>query len=228
MKKREDVFSVHIHSDALRHENFITCLRRDPSALSLTVSNLATVVLAVVQGWDLAVLMWIYWTQSVIIGLANFVRILNLREFSTKGMRVNNRPVSATRETKIGTAFFFLCHYGLFHLAYFVFLISDSPLDLRKAVPVMLCVALFLVNHSFSFLYNLKRDLATRPNIGSLMFFPYARVIPMHLTIILGSMLGRGTAKLILFMLLKTTADLLMHATEHSRGKNPNHRQPSS
>lgn len=193
-------------------------LLRDPSALSLIVSNLVTIVFAVVQGWELSVLMWIYWSQSIIIGLSNFARILSLKEFSTEGFRIGNRPVRPTEQTKRKTAFFFLIHYGFFHLIYFAFLLTDSKLAGRHLVPVLFCVAIFLVNHSYSFLYNLKRDLARKPNIGMVMFFPYARIVPLHLTIIFGSMLAKGTGRLILFLLLKTLADLIMHGVEHTRG----------
>ncbi len=192
--------------------------RRDLSALSLIVSNLITIAIALVQKWDLAVLMWIYWGQSVIIGLANFVRILNLKQFSTKGMYVNGKSVKANTKTKRHTAFFFLCHYGFFHLMYFLFLGSMAGLTREHVVPVILCVALFLVNHSFSLFYNLKRDLARKPNIGTVMFFPYARIIPLHLTIIFGSFLVKGMGGMILFLSLKTLADLIMHGVEHARG----------
>lgn len=198
--------------------------RRDLSALSLLISNLAAIGFALVQNWDLAVLMWIYWGQSVIIGFSNFARILNLKEFSTKGMYVNGRAVEPTTKTKRNTAFFFLCHYGFFHLIYFLFLIGTAQLAPGDVAPVMLCVALFLVNHSFSFLYNLKRDLARKPNIGTVMFFPYARIIPLHLTIILGSILAKGMGGMILFLSLKTLADLIMHAVEHARGLKLNDR----
>jgi hypothetical protein len=45
------------------------------------------------------------------------------------------------------------------------------------------------------------------------MFYPYLRIIPMHFTIIFGSMLPQGM--LPLFVLLKTGADAGMHLVEH-------------
>jgi hypothetical protein len=196
-------------------------LRHDPSALSLIISNLATIVIALIKGWELSVLMRIYWAQSIIIGLANFVRILHLRDFSTKGMRVNGRAVKPTRGFKTQTAFFFLAHYGGFHLFYFFILIGSARMPAYSSGPVMLCVALFLINHAYSLIVNLRADLARKPNIGKVMFFPYARIIPLHLTIIFGSFLVTGAAGLVFFLILKTVADLIMHGVEHARGFQP-------
>jgi hypothetical protein len=47
------------------------------------------------------------------------------------------------------------------------------------------------------------------------MFLPYGRVIPMHLTIILGTFFSGGTAGLLIFGGLKTAADIVMHKVEH-------------
>jgi hypothetical protein len=192
-------------------------LRQDPSALSLIVSNLITIVIALIQGWELAVLMWIYWAQSVIIGLANFARILHLQEFSTKGMRVNGRSVKPTPKVKTETAFFFLVHYGFFHLIYFFILAGEARIPEWHFAPVAICVGLFLVNHLFSLIVNLRADLARKPNIGRVMFFPYARIIPLHLTIIFGFFLVRGATGLVFFLIVKTVADLIMHGVEHAR-----------
>lgn len=192
-------------------------LQHDPSALSLILSNLLTIVIALAQRWELSVIMWVYWAQSVIIGLANFIRILHLREFSTKGMLVSGKPVKATRKVKRNTAFFFLAHYGFFHLIYFLFLMGSARIPSHSVGPILLCVALFLGNHLFSLRVNLQRDLSRKPNIGTVMFFPYARIIPLHLTIIFGSFLVTGVAGLIFFLVLKTIADLIMHGVEHAR-----------
>lgn len=47
------------------------------------------------------------------------------------------------------------------------------------------------------------------------MFLPYARVIPMHLTIIFGFGFGSHSFALIIFLILKTVADWIMHEFEH-------------
>jgi hypothetical protein len=48
------------------------------------------------------------------------------------------------------------------------------------------------------------------------MFTPYVRIVPMHLTILLGATLGSGKG-LLLFGVLKTLADVVMHVIEHRR-----------
>jgi hypothetical protein len=186
------------------------------SLVSLLVANLFTIVVAIAQHWNLAVLMWIYWGQSVIIGGFNFFKILSLQDFSTEGFKINNRSVEPTEKTKRQTAFFFLIHYGLFHVLYFGFLVGTRDIGGNLAF-VAICILVFLVNHLFSFLYNAKRDRRRRPNIGTVMFFPYARILPLHLTIIFGSFLVNDTGSLIFFLLLKTLADLIMHGIEHGQ-----------
>lgn len=44
------------------------------------------------------------------------------------------------------------------------------------------------------------------------MFYPYARIFPMHLTILLGATTG---VPLLMFLVLKTIADGVMHVVEH-------------
>jgi hypothetical protein len=50
------------------------------------------------------------------------------------------------------------------------------------------------------------------------MFLPYLRILPMHLTIILGGLASRdgGAWTLVLFTLLKTAADVAMHVAEQA------------
>jgi hypothetical protein len=201
--------------------NLIRHAGADRSMVALLLSNLVTIVLAVYQQWDVFVLMWIYWGQSVIIGYFNVRRIMDLKEFSTEGFRINNRAVKPTPETQRQTAIFFALHYGIFHLGYLVFLSVDTKVAGGFPVfYVLLCIGVFYLNHRFSYHYNREQEQDRVPNIGSIMFFPYIRIIPMHLMIIAGvSVFGGSTGALIIFLLLKTAADAAMHFVEHAMAR---------
>lgn len=191
----------------------------DHSTTVLLLSNFATILFAVVQQWDVSVVMWIYWGQSVIIGYFNVRRMLALKQFSTENLQINNRPAKPTRETQRQTAFFFAVHYGLFHLAYLVFLFAENRITSGIAsAGVAACIMIFFFNHRFSYIWNRERDAARKPHIGLIMLFPYVRIIPMHTMILMGSQFaGDSTGRLVMFLLLKTLADVAMHIIEHHR-----------
>ncbi len=190
----------------------------DPSLWLLLVSNSVAIYYAATEHLNVVTLLWIYWCQSIIIGFFNVVRILELKEFSTAGFTINGKSVAPTQGTKFYTAFFFLGHYGFFHVIYFSFLslgafVSTGHVRVPVAFEYVLYLAvLFFLNHLFSYYFNKTKDTKNQ-NIGALMFYPYVRIIPMHLTVILGSFFGSG---LVLFMVLKTFADALMHVIEHA------------
>lgn len=185
----------------------------DRSLWFLLFSNLLAAAMALLEGWQLGELLWIYWGQSVVIGVFSFRRILDLRRFSTEGFRVNGRSVAPTEETKRQTAGFFLMHYGLFHLVYFVFLAASLPRP--GLVLVVAGWLVFGIHHALSYRLNREADRGGCPNIGTVMFLPYARVVPMHLMIVLGLAFAGGSGALLLFLVLKTGADMLMHVVEH-------------
>ena len=165
--------------------------------------------------------MWSYWSHSVSIGILWFFKILCLKDFSTKGVEIPvGKPVAPTTSTKIQVAMIFFLHYGFFHLAYSGGLRAVFP-SIKRATVLPIAVVFFLCQ-CFSFFYNRKWKSRRKLNIGTMMLFPYLRIIPMHLSFILGgfvlSMIG-GTFSskvvLVIFMLLKTFADVYMHAVEH-------------
>ncbi len=217
-------------------------LYKDPSLLAILLGNVLTVVMACSREWSLGEILWIFWAQSIVIGIMNFVRMITLREFCVKGVKMNDRPVTETQATKYSMALFFLFHYGFFHLVYAMFLTDMWPLHVQAGVDTVLlgvCIAGFLAGHFYSFLYNRTRDFKdVKPNIGTVMFYPYLRVIPMHMTIIFGSLLvtemsgdphatlADGTPDihlwvLVLFMGMKTVCDAGMHAIEHHKFQSP-------
>jgi hypothetical protein len=191
----------------------------DSSVWGLLIANLVTIVLAVMQDWSLVLVMWVYWCQSVIIGLFNFWRMMTLKRFSTKGISSSNGPVLPTQRTKREMAWFFLAHYGMFHGAYLAFLFSGLFQDRPAffAPGPLLMVLLFFVNHAWSFFRNRRREADAVPNIGMLMMLPYARIIPMHLTLVFGGLFINSKFWLVFFLLLKTLADLIAHVAEHAR-----------
>jgi len=211
---------------------------RNSALLAILLSNLATLLLAVLLDWSILHLMWPFWLQSLIIGWYARRRILKLVDFTTEGLTFNNRPLPATRRSLQKVAGFFLIHYGFFHLGYLMFLLVFSttadargfieitdqgggatslvhigrvqPLDF---VAFAVLGAFFWRAHRRSHAEHVARDLEGQRNVGKFMFLPYARILPMHLTILLGIPLGGGA--LWVFALLKTAADLLMHHVEH-------------
>ncbi|MEI8175042.1 MAG: DUF6498-containing protein, partial [bacterium] len=170
----------------------------------------------------------------IIIGIFNFIRILTFKEFSTDKFTINNQSIFPTKRIKIFAAFFFLFHYGMFNFGYFIFVLVN-PFSINTILnaknssrsvfttTVAIGIAIFFINHAFSFFYNRKADDKRRPNIGRLIFFPYVRILPMHITIFLIILLGafvggivESSGTLLLFLILKMIADVLSHIFEHA------------
>jgi len=192
--------------------------RFDGSVVALIGANLIAIILAVIEGWDLHELLLVYWSQSVIIGYFNVRRMLALDKFSVEGLSQNGRNLTATRETQKSISGFFALHYGAFHLVYLAFILTDERNAFQgNWLYIAVCVAAFFLNHRYSYIEHRDDDRTRKPNIGNIMFFPYIRIIPMHLTIIAGGAFGgASTGTLILFLGLKTVADVAMHKVEHA------------
>ncbi len=213
---------------------------RDSAVNGILASNAIAVALAWWSGEGLLVLLWPYWLQSVIIGFFAQRRLRMLKVFSVEGLKINGRPATATPGTARWTANFFVVHYGLFHLVYAAFLTTFTVAPAAQGIVPrfddatgtfatsllgrlqgmdLLYIAVaglsFVWTHAQSFRANVEQDLRGRPNLGTLMFVPYIRIVPMHITIILGTVLGGGTLGLLLFGGLKTAADVVMHVIEH-------------
>lgn len=192
-------------------------LGADGSVWMLLGSNLVALIAALVQGWSTSSLMIVYWMQSVAIGVSNVYRILALERFSTENFTMNDRPVDPTPATRRQVAAFFAFHYGFFHVGYLVFILAEGERGLLSEPWVWSCALVFAVNHAFSYRYHRDLDRRGTPNIGTLMFMPYVRIVPMHLTIVFGGFLAHSGLGVLVFGTLKTAADIAMHAIEHAR-----------
>jgi hypothetical protein len=183
-----------------------------PSALSLLGVNLGVIAFAVRNEWSLPTILASYLLQSIIIGIFQAKKMSDLKVFSTDGLKINDRAVEPTPATQRMVVIFFLLHYGVFHAAYAAFILSEG----RPYWPdVLLSGAAFFANHLFSYFANRNLPRQHLANIGSMMFFPYVRIIPMHLFIVLGAFAMGPGGGLVFFLILKTIADEVMHVIEH-------------
>jgi hypothetical protein len=208
----------------------------DKSTKILVISNVITIIFALVERWELITVLLIYWCQSVIIGYFNYQRILKLKKFTTKNLFVNGVPVSQTEKSKKEIANFFLLHYGFFHFVYLFFLIPQLILLLQSKyfyynyqflislVPVVFSVVAFYFNHKTSFNLNYEEDLKGVVNIGTLMFMPYIRIVPITIAISLFEKSVNAVANsvsistisvLFFFLIIKMVADIITHKIEH-------------
>jgi hypothetical protein len=212
-----------------------------PPVIALLTANIITIILAIIQNWDLATVLFSYWAQSIIIGVFAVLSILTcdrkalLEDMNTPDTDGTKKAVWTERNTLFYVcimAGFFCLHYGLFHWAYFAFIVESGffgPPDFTNWGLWASC-GLFFCNHLFSWFYYRKSERQGSEYITGEFFRPYNRIIPMHLTIIFGSImilvlmfLGITTVLpvLVLFLILKTDMDLKMHLRKHYESQHP-------
>ena len=198
------------------------------STLSLIFSNLLVIFFAIFDDISAIDVLWIYWWQSVIIGIFNFIKMITLKDFSTEGFKQGGKQMLPTRAVAISSAVFFLFHYGFFHVIYAVFLGAFSTFSHSKTTSsgttfFIISAGTFFISYLIEFINSRKEENDELPNIGQIMFAPYARIFPMHLTIILGGFIGAAggffstntnLAIIILFTAIKTVVDLITHSVD--------------
>lgn len=189
----------------------------------LLAANAFSLGWALAHEWPLLLLLWPYWLQSLVIGWYYRRRILALQRFATDGFEIDGKPVAETAQTQRTTASFLAMHFGFFHLVYAIFLVAfgfsgslgaSAGIGRDDALAVIALGVLFAFTQYGEHRRDVALDRGRRPNIGAMMFLPYLRVLPMHVIIIAGAMLGGGSAALVLFGVLKTAADAGMDLLE--------------
>lgn len=206
-----------------------------PPVISLLSANLITIVLAIAGNWDAATVIFIYWAQSIIIGIFTVVTILCAdagsisaamnRSRAERGESGTVTPGRIRTQALILGAFFTI-HYGIFHVGYYSFIVESGLFGVvnLSSPGIWYSCGLFFVNHLFSYLYYRNRLRQDEDFMTETFTAPYYRIIPMHFTIMFGAMviiilgiIGITTTLpvLVLFLLLKTATDLAMHLHKH-------------
>ena len=212
-----------------------------PPVIGLIAANIITIFLAILQNWDAATILFTFWVQSIIIGLFSAAKLLMtdtalIAEELGKAEEWTGRgPVASTGRVwthKILVAGFFLFHYGLFHLCYYVLFFYGGefgPVEYFLGAGWITC-AIFFLCHLFSFLFYRKGEKRGGEYMAMAILLPYNRIVPMHLTMIIGGMIASffqlyGVVTelpiLVVFLLLKTYMDVRMHIVLHDREAHP-------
>jgi hypothetical protein len=203
------------------------------AAALLVVTNLIPLAGVLWLGWDLLLILALYWAENGVVGVINVLKILTAEGPPPQNFRwsVNGRP--ATSLTRLGTAGFFCVHYGLFWVVHGVFVFTFVPamtglgseLDpfALGGVDVPLLaggVVGLAISHGVSFWTNyFGRGEYRRLSPAEVMAQPYGRLVILHLTIILGAFvsifLGTPIGSLLVLVVLKTALDLYFHLRQH-------------
>ncbi len=177
---------------------------------SLFIINVAIIIYYLKNHTGFRTLVWIYWCQSVLIGFFTFLDLVTMKRIKPGTMKINNEPMDDPSQAKGCLAPFFAVHFGFFHFGYFIFIFTIT--DLHEYFDWNLfevSVGAFALDQVWNFIRVKQWEQSHEANPGIIFFLPYARVIPMHLTIMLPQFIG-AISQLGLFLVLKMFADLLM------------------
>ena len=160
----------------------INILNYKPIILLLIV-NLVNLGIYLLTGSKIAFLIWSYWLQGLIIGLITTIKIIDFR-FSSKqddGL-VKLIDIIFQAPLTIFIGIFFLLHYGGFQFGIYAWLKDIFPV--AAFFVIALQGVFWYLNHLFSYLINRKTEKNEKSLIW-LMLFPYARIIPIYVFVIL-------------------------------------------
>lgn len=176
----------------------------------LVASNLVPLVGVVAFGWDLGLLLLLYWAESAVILLFSLVKLSIV-----------------AGKAAFALVPFFLVHAGMFmggHLVFLLVLFVEFPDGGVQEwfTDLGIGLAVLFASHLVSFIVNVRGKGEAYAKGTDAMTGFYRRIVVMHLTIIFGAMLaaviGLRVAALLLLITLKTLADALAHV--HERRKN--------
>lgn len=194
-------------------KRFIT----DPRAWFLLLLNSSLIYYYLQNPAGFNTIVWIYWLQSVLIGIFTFIELLMVKHPDASSMNINHHPVD---QQNMGcAAFFFLFHFGFFHLVYAIFLLVSYRIG-TDAKLVMITAGIFIAESTIELIRRRSQiNNQAKENVGKMFFVPYFRIIPMHLMILIPSFLGMGSS--VVFLILKMLADIGMYLATSNYRRSP-------
>ena len=192
------------------------------SVAFLVLANVVPLAGVLLLGWDVGTILIAYWLENGIVGILNVPRM---------ALAARASGPTAVAQLPVRTLFFGV-HYGIFWLVHGVFVLVLAgavvvsvidPVGLALADPAILLVAAgLLLSHLVSFVLNyVGRREYERTTLDAQQLQPYARVLVLHMTVLLGGFavlaLGQPVALIALLVAFKTVVDLVFHVWEHRR-----------
>ena len=182
----------------------------DPSFWSLIAANVIAVVWAVIDDWPLLVLIPVYWFQSLVIGFFWFLKICNLKDFQVHGREDLSMEEAFSIRSQTAAVFMFV---------YLVFLVIPGMVLLSKLTSenlwsILIMAGIFFISHCLSFSKTSTWISAKRPT-QEIVCFPFIRIIPMYVPLMVAATRIGQWVPLVVFLVLKTSADVAMHVVEH-------------
>ena len=174
-------------------------LLQDKSLWILLALNIWCIIYYLQNPSEFGSIVWLYWAQSVFIGIFNFLDILTLPTHPVN-------PGAYESGSKGCSAFFFLFHYEAFHVAYSIFIVSGYRVNPRF---ILIALTGFIFNLGLQFVQHKIVQRSLPVNVGKMFFMPYLRILPMHLMILAPVFLHIQAS--VLFLVLKTLADVIMY-----------------
>lgn len=183
----------------------------DPSLYALLAMNVFLIYHYRQQPDSIHSIIALYWVQSVLIGLFNFLDILTLQKVKEGSWKMNDQK----SDSKGCAAFFFLFHYGFFHIGYLIFL-AFTGIELKKIDWKFMALAFWIIlaSQALTFVQHKIRYRNVPGNIGQMFFLPYLRIVPMHLTILVPAFFH--ISGYMVFLVLKTVFDLIFQVVYHN------------
>lgn len=188
------------------------------STAVLLLTNLVPLVGLIWFDWNGLDILVLYWLELVLIGFLTVIKIW-FAEGQARESRHFAAVVALTKLPASITILFFICHFGLFVLGYFLLLEDALGLSLELSEDVMAAGLVFFASHSFSLFYHFfyRREYQVVTS-GAMMMMPYIRLIPMHISILLVlSVVANPTSTgfPITLLILKPLVDAMTHVAMH-------------
>jgi hypothetical protein len=220
----------------LNWQNFL----QTKSAWVLVAVNLIPIWGVLFDNWTIFSVVFLFWTENVVIGLFNIAKMLTYGFLGNTGPSEDHPGGSDSRGLMLaGMTFlsaFFTVHYGMFCFGHGVFVVSllggqaghGFPNPFARALhelngELRYAILAMILSHGFSFVANyLRGGEYKQVNSQQLMSAPYGRIVILHLAIIFGAFvslaLGSGMGILLLVIVGKIILDVKLHLKERERG----------